>query len=70
MEAMFDRMDAIGKGMLGLTIQCAQCHTPQVRSADADRVLPDVRVPQQLPRGADHGLHAAAAGRVASDREP
>ena len=27
MEAMFDRMDAIGKGLLGLTIQCAQCHT-------------------------------------------
>jgi hypothetical protein len=27
MEAMYDRMDAIGKGMLGLTIQCAQCHT-------------------------------------------
>src|SRR6185436_15233298 len=27
MEAMFDRMDAIGKSMLGLTIQCAQCHT-------------------------------------------
>ncbi|MBX3400891.1 MAG: PSD1 domain-containing protein [Gemmataceae bacterium] len=27
MEAMFDRMDAVGKGMLGLTIQCAQCHT-------------------------------------------
>jgi hypothetical protein len=26
MEAMFDRMDAIGKGMLGLTIQCSQCH--------------------------------------------
>jgi hypothetical protein len=26
MEAMFDRMDAIGKNMLGLTIQCAQCH--------------------------------------------
>jgi hypothetical protein len=25
-EAMFDRMDAIGKSMLGLTIQCAQCH--------------------------------------------
>src|SRR5262249_56890674 len=25
-EAMFDRMDAIGKGILGLTIQCAQCH--------------------------------------------
>jgi mono/diheme cytochrome c family protein len=27
MEAMYDRMDAIGKGMLGLTIQCAQCHS-------------------------------------------
>ncbi len=26
MEAMYDRMDAIGKSMLGLTIQCAQCH--------------------------------------------
>lgn len=26
MEAMFDRMEAIGKSMLGLTIQCAQCH--------------------------------------------
>ncbi|HWQ35667.1 MAG TPA: PSD1 and planctomycete cytochrome C domain-containing protein [Blastocatellia bacterium] len=26
MEAMFDRMDAIGKSILGLTIQCAQCH--------------------------------------------
>jgi hypothetical protein len=26
MEAMYDRMDAIGKGMLGVTIQCAQCH--------------------------------------------
>ncbi len=27
MEALFDRMEAIGKGVLGLTIQCAQCHT-------------------------------------------
>ena len=26
MEAMFDRMDCIGKAILGLTIQCAQCH--------------------------------------------
>ena len=26
MEAMYDRMDAIGKGILGLTIQCCQCH--------------------------------------------
>jgi hypothetical protein len=27
MEAMFDRMDCIGKAVLGLTIQCAQCHS-------------------------------------------
>ena len=27
MEAMFDRVDAIGKGVLGLTVQCAQCHS-------------------------------------------
>ncbi len=27
MEALFDRMDAIGKGILGLTVQCAQCHS-------------------------------------------
>ncbi|MGE3806503.1 MAG: PSD1 and planctomycete cytochrome C domain-containing protein [Gemmataceae bacterium] len=26
MEAMFDRMDAIGKSILGLTINCCQCH--------------------------------------------
>ena len=26
MEAMFDRMDTIGKSILGLTIGCAQCH--------------------------------------------
>ena len=26
MEALFDRMDAVGKSILGLTIQCAQCH--------------------------------------------
>ncbi|MCW5552963.1 MAG: PSD1 domain-containing protein [Verrucomicrobiae bacterium] len=25
-EGLFDRMDAIGKSVLGLTIQCAQCH--------------------------------------------
>ena len=26
MTAMFDRMDALGKAVLGLTVQCAQCH--------------------------------------------
>jgi hypothetical protein len=27
MDSLFDRMDCIGKSVLGLTIQCAQCHT-------------------------------------------
>ncbi len=27
MEGVFDRMDCIGKATLGLTLQCAQCHT-------------------------------------------
>ena len=27
MEGMFDRMDCIGKAVLGLSIQCAQCHS-------------------------------------------
>ncbi len=26
MQAMFDRMDTIGKSILGFTVQCAQCH--------------------------------------------
>lgn len=27
MEGMFDRMDAIGSSVLGLSVKCAQCHT-------------------------------------------
>ena len=27
MAAMFDRMDTIGKSILGLTLQCSQCHS-------------------------------------------
>ncbi|NOY43432.1 MAG: DUF1553 domain-containing protein [Planctomycetes bacterium] len=27
MEAMFDRMDAVGTGILGLTVRCSQCHS-------------------------------------------
>ncbi|MBP8257535.1 MAG: DUF1549 domain-containing protein, partial [Opitutaceae bacterium] len=26
-EGMFDRMDCLGKAVLGITLQCAQCHT-------------------------------------------
>ncbi len=27
MVEMFDRVDCIGKGIMGLSTQCAQCHT-------------------------------------------
>jgi hypothetical protein len=27
MDEMFDRMDCIGKATLGLSVQCAQCHS-------------------------------------------
>ncbi len=27
MQAMFDRMDTVGKSILGFTVQCAQCHS-------------------------------------------
>jgi hypothetical protein len=42
MEAMFDRMEAIGKGILGVTIQCAQCHTHKydpIKQEDYYRML-------------------------------
>ena len=75
MEAMFDRMDAIGKSVLGLTIQCAQCHTHKFDPLDARRVLPAVRVLEQRPRVAARRLHAGrndanrrVATRDAGDR--
>ena len=46
MEAMFDRMDAIGKGILGRHDSMRAVPRPQVRSAEAGRVLPHLRVPE------------------------
>ena len=51
MEAMFDRMDAIGKGDPRRHHPVRAVPQPQVRSAHAGRVLPAVRFHQQLPRG-------------------
>ena len=48
MEAMFDRMDCVGKGDPGPDDPVRPVPQPQVRPADAGRVLPDVRLPQQL----------------------
>ena len=68
MEAMFDRMDAIGKGMLGLTIQCAQCHTHKYDPLTHTEYYRMFAFLNNCHEGADHGLHAEAAGRVAGDR--
>ena len=47
MEAMFDRMDAIGKSVLGLTIQCAQCHNHKFDPLTQEEYYRHVRVPEQ-----------------------
>ncbi len=60
MEAMFDRMDCIGKGILGLDDPVRPVPQPQVRPAHAGRVLPDVCLPQQCARGERRGLHSRA----------
>ena len=42
MEAMYDRIDAVGKAVLGLTIQCAQCHDHKydpIKQADYYRLF-------------------------------
>jgi len=39
MEAMFDRMDAIGKGILGLTIQCAQCLSWTPKTGQSNKLV-------------------------------
>ncbi len=58
MEAMFDRMDAVGQERAGADDPVRPVPQPQVRPDHAGRVLPAVRVSQQRPRGASRGLHA------------
>ena len=47
MEAMFDRMDAIGKSILGLTIQCAQCHNHKFDPLTQEEYYRHVRLLEQ-----------------------
>ena len=44
MEAMFDRMDAVGKGILGHYHPVRPMPQPQIRSPSPSRVLPHVRL--------------------------
>ena len=76
MEAMFDRMDAIGKGVPRPDHPVRPVPQPQVRPAHAGGVLPAVRLPEQRPRGRARRLHArradegrpSSAGRSARSR--
>ena len=61
MEAMFDRMDAIGKGVLGLTIQCAQCHNHKFDPLTQDEYYRMFAFLNNSPRGEHRGLHARRA---------
>ena len=61
MEAMYDRMDAIGKGILGLTIQCAQCHTHKYDPLTQTEYYRMFCVSQQLPRRPDHCVYARSS---------
>ncbi len=66
MEAMFDRMDAIGKGVLGLTIQCAQCHTHKydpLTQEEYYRLFAFLNNDHEAQRRRLHARRADAAGR-------
>ena len=61
MEAMFDRMDAIGKSILGVTIQCAQCHNHKFDPLTQEEYYRHVRVSEQFARSERRRLYAARA---------
>jgi hypothetical protein len=60
MEAMFDRMDAIGRGILGITIQCAQCHSHKYDPLTHEDYYRMFAFLNNAHEGEHHGLHARA----------
>ena len=66
MEAMFDRMDAIGKGDPRPDDPVRPVPQPQVRPDHPGGVLPALRLPEQRRRAGPRRLHARRAdGRIA-----
>ena len=61
MEAMFDRMDAIGKGILGLTIQCAQCHNHKYDPLKQEEYYQMFAFLNDRQRREHRGVHSRAA---------
>ena len=51
-------MDAIGKAVLGLTIQCAQCHNHKFDPLTQDEYYRIFAFLNKLARGQRCGLHA------------
>jgi hypothetical protein len=75
MEAMFDRMDAIGKSVLGLTIQCAQCHNHKFDPISQEEYfklfafLNNDHEPQQVVYTTDEQMRVANLRRQIQDLE-
>ena len=67
MEAMFDRMDAIGKAMLGLTIQCAQCHNHKFDPLTQEEYYRLFAFLNNAHEAQRRGLHAGRADEARRD---